>query len=97
MNYRERKVVALAGPAVKESARKYYRVPLGASLEGALADNFEGEEIRLINGNIMWGDQVKLDTCGHFYGSEYFAIEEDRSPSAWLDDARSYVSIARIE
>ena len=28
------KVVALAGPAVKESARKYYRVPLGASLEG---------------------------------------------------------------
>ena len=73
------KVVALAGPAVKESARKYYRVPLGASLEGALADNFEGEEIRLINGNIMWGDQVKLDTCAHFYGSEYFAIEEDRS------------------
>ena len=73
------KVVALAGPAVKESARKYYRVPLGASLDGALAENFEGEEIRLINGNIMWGDQVKLDTCAHFYGSEYFAIEEDRS------------------
>ena len=73
------KVVALAGPAVKESARKYYRVPLGASLDGALAENFEGEEIRLINGNVMWGDQVKLDTCAHFYGSEYFAIEEDRS------------------
>lgn len=73
------KVIALAGPAVKESARKYYRVPFGASLNGVLADNLEGEEIRLINGNIMWGKQANLDTCAHFYGSEYFAIEEDRS------------------
>ena len=62
------KVFALAGPAVKESARKYYRVPLGASLDGALAENFEGEEIRLINGNIMWGDKLSLILVHIFMG-----------------------------
>ncbi len=73
------KVIALAGPAVKESARKYYRVPVGASLESLLSDALEGDETRLVNGNIMWGEKVAADTCAHFYGSEYFALEEDRS------------------
>ncbi len=73
------KVVSLSGPAVKESARRYYRVPFGASLEALLNDALEGEDIRLINGHILWGEKVKHDTCVHFYGSEYFALEECRS------------------
>ena len=73
------KVVALAGPAVKESHRKYYRIPFGASLEGLFAEALQGDEVRIINGHIMWGDKVDATTCGHFYGSEYFALEEDRS------------------
>ena len=35
------KVVALAGPAVKESHRKYYRIPFGASLEVYLLKPFK--------------------------------------------------------
>ena len=30
-------------------------------------------------GNLMYGNKVSLKTCVHFYGSEYFALEEDRS------------------
>ena len=73
------KVVALAGPAVKEAYRKYYRIPFGASLEPLFSEALQGEEVRIINGHIMWGDQVSANACAHFYGSEYFALEEDRS------------------
>ena len=75
----ETKVIALAGTAVKEEFRQYYKVQCGASLQPLLEKALEGEEIRLINGNILWGDKLKTDTCVPYYGSELFAIEEDRS------------------
>ncbi|MDZ8120487.1 Na(+)-translocating NADH-quinone reductase subunit A [Pontiella agarivorans] len=73
------KIIALAGPAVKEEFRKYYKVEIAASLESLLNKAIEGDEVRLINGNILWGDKLKADTCVPFYGSEIFALEEDRS------------------
>jgi Na+-transporting NADH:ubiquinone oxidoreductase subunit A len=74
------KVIALAGPSVKEEFRKYYRVQLGASLAGLLGKAIEGDhEVRVISGNIFWGDKVKSDTCVRYYGSELFVLEEDRS------------------
>ncbi len=73
------KVVALGGPAVKEESRKHYRVPVGASLETLFGKSLEGEEVRVISGNVLWGDQVEPDTCVRYYGSEFFALEEDRS------------------
>ncbi|MDF7799176.1 Na(+)-translocating NADH-quinone reductase subunit A [Pontiellaceae bacterium B1224] len=73
------KIIALAGPAVKEEFRKYYKVETGASLEPLLSKALEGEEVRVINGNILWGDKVPSDTCVPYYGSELFALEEDRS------------------
>ncbi len=73
------KVIALAGPAVKEECRKYYKVQIGASLEPLLEKAVDGDEVRIINGNILWGDKLKTDTCVPFYGSEIFILEEDRS------------------
>lgn len=73
------KVIALAGPAVKEEFRKYYKVELGVSLEPLLSKAIEGEEVRVVNGNILWGDKLNSDTCVPFYGSELFILEEDRS------------------
>lgn len=73
------KVVALAGPAVKDGYRKHYRVELGASLAPLFEQALEGEEVRVISGNVLWGDQVAADTCVRYYGSEYFVLEEDRS------------------
>jgi Na+-transporting NADH:ubiquinone oxidoreductase subunit A len=74
------KVVALAGPAVKEEFRKYYRVPLGASLEALFSKAFEADtEVRIISGNILWGDAVPANSGVRYYGSEFFVLEEDRS------------------
>ncbi|VGO17958.1 Na(+)-translocating NADH-quinone reductase subunit A [Pontiella sulfatireligans] len=73
------KVVALGGPAVKEEFRKHYRVPVGSSLKPLFEKALEGEEVRVIQGNVLWGDIVKSDTCIRYYGSEFFVLEEDRS------------------
>jgi Na+-transporting NADH:ubiquinone oxidoreductase subunit A len=73
------KILALSGPAVKEEYRQYYKVQIGASLEPLLSKSLEGEEVRVINGNVLWGDKIPADTCVPFYGSELFALEEDRS------------------
>ncbi len=73
------KTIALAGPAVKDEARKYYRVQVGANLKSLFEQALEDGEIRIINGNVLWGDKVKADTCACYYGSEFFALEEDRS------------------
>ncbi len=74
------KVIALSGPAVNETFRKYYRVPLGASLQPLFEKALESTpEVRIISGNILWGDQVKADSSVRYYGSEFFVLEEDRS------------------
>ena len=73
------KIIALAGPAIKEEFRQYYKVEIGASLEPLLSKSLEGDEVRVINGNILWGDKISSDTSAPYYGSEIFALEEDRS------------------
>jgi Na+-transporting NADH:ubiquinone oxidoreductase subunit A len=74
------KVIALAGPAVKEEYRKYYRVALGASLQPLFEKALEADqELRIVSGNILWGDAVKNNSGVRYYGSEYFVLEEDRS------------------
>ncbi len=74
------KVVALAGPAVKEEFRKYYRVPLGANLQPLFEKAIDSRiEVRIINGNILWGDSISANSGVRYYGSEFFVLEEDRS------------------
>jgi len=73
------KIVALGGPAVKAEARKHYRVQLGASLKPLFDKALEDGEVRIVSGNVLWGDKVKSDSCVRYYGSEFFALEEDRS------------------
>lgn len=74
------KVIALGGPSVKEECRKHYRVQLGASLQSLFEKTLEtGMEVRIIAGNILYGDIVKADSGVRYYGSEFFVLEEDRS------------------
>jgi len=74
------KIIAIGGPAVREASRKHYRVALGASLTPLFAKVLEtDQELRVISGNILWGDTVKSDTSVRYYGSEFFVLEEDRS------------------
>lgn len=73
------KVIALGGPAVKENFRKHYRVQIGANLQPLFEQALEGDDVRIISGNVLWGDKVKADSFVRYYGSEFFALEEDRS------------------
>ena len=73
------KIIALGGPDVKDEFRRHYKVQLGANLQPLFEQAIEGSEVRVIAGNILWGDKVKSDSCVRYYGSEYFALEEDRS------------------
>ncbi len=73
------KVIALGGPAVKPEFRKHYQVPLGASLAPLFEKALGDEEVRVIAGNVLWGDQVATDSAARYYGAEFFALAEDRS------------------
>lgn len=74
------KVIALGGPEVKESHRKHYRVPLGASLQPLFEQALEtGKELRIVAGTALWGQTVNINSGLRYYGSEYFVLEEDRS------------------
>jgi Na+-transporting NADH:ubiquinone oxidoreductase subunit A len=73
------KVIALGGPSIKQEFRQHYRVQLGASLEPLFKKVLEDGEARLVAGNVLWGESVKSNSFVRFYGSEYFALEEDRS------------------
>jgi len=74
------KVIALGGPGVKEPACKHYRVALGADLQPLFDRSLvDGKELRIISGNLLWGDIIQADSGLRFYGSEYFVLEEDRS------------------
>ena len=74
------KVIALGGPSIKDGYRKHYRVAIGSNLQPLFDDAIEeGAEVRLIAGTVLWGEQVKPASCVRYYGSEYFALEEDRT------------------
>jgi len=73
------KIIAVAGPAVKEAGRQYYKVELGATLAPLFDKVIESDEARIVAGNILWGNKVAADTALHYYGSEYFVLDEDRS------------------
>jgi Na+-transporting NADH:ubiquinone oxidoreductase subunit A len=73
------KVVAIGGPAIKPEFRKHYRVQVGGTLQPLFEKAIEGNEVRVISGNVLCGDIVKPDTSARYYGSEFFVLEEDRS------------------
>ncbi len=59
--YPHTKCMALGGPGVKEEARAHYRVPIGTPLSALLDDRVAEGEQRLINGDILSGQQVMAD------------------------------------
>ena len=73
------KIIALGGPAIKEAYRKHYRLEPGANLQSLFEQATEGPETRIINGNVLAGERIQFNSGLHYYGSEYFALKEDRS------------------
>ena len=89
-------MVALAGPGFKEAARKYYRVPFGASLEKLFEDNLDGDEVRLINGNVMWGNEVTHKTVLIIMVQNILLLKKIDRGIYWDGQCLVYVNTALI-
>ncbi len=79
------RTLALAGNAVEESARKYYRTKIGAEVKSILGDhNTDG--VRIISGDVLTGQAIQADNYINYYANELTLIPEgnDYRMFGWL-------------
>jgi Na+-transporting NADH:ubiquinone oxidoreductase subunit A len=72
------RIISLAGPGVKEGARKHYRVRVGSPLKDVLGDKLLDGEQRIIGGDVLAGSATTLDGSVRFFDDGYTVIPEDR-------------------
>lgn len=68
------KTIAVTGSEIKTSA--YYKTWQGVSLTNILADNIEGDNVRVISGNVLTGTTVDADGFLGFYDNQVTVIPE---------------------
>lgn len=74
--YDASRIVALTGSEVKKP--RYYRTHIGASMAPLLKDNLQGEEVRVISGNVLTGKKIEEDGYLGFYDSQLTVIPEGK-------------------
>lgn len=96
-NVPEHRVIALGGPGVKSEARKYYRVPLGSSLKTLLRDKLAGDDVRILNGDVLSGTILNPDGGLPSCCSGITVLPEvsERSFLGWLDPGFSFFSFSK--
>ena len=72
--YNVSKIVALAGPQVKDP--QYYNIISGMSVSHLLENNIIGNNNRVISGNVLTGDKIENDGNIGFYDTTISVIEE---------------------
>ena len=95
------KVIALGGPGVDDSARKHYRVRIGAPLKDFLEGKLAAGEQRIVSGDALSGTEIPVDGFLRFLDSSLTVLPEDRSRHfmGWLapglnlfSDSRTFLS-----
>ncbi|MFH2096428.1 MAG: NADH:ubiquinone reductase (Na(+)-transporting) subunit A, partial [Bacteroidota bacterium] len=76
--YDAQKIVALAGPGVKEP--QYYRTMTGACIEDMVSGNVIDEELRYISGNPLTGSRIAKKGFLGFYHYQVSVLEEGIKP-----------------
>ena len=71
--YDVHRTIAVAGPAVKNPS--YVEVPAGVCMKD-LAAYFEGEEVRIVSGDVLSGEAVGPDGFLGFYHDQVSALKE---------------------
>jgi Na+-transporting NADH:ubiquinone oxidoreductase subunit A len=91
------RVVALAGPGIREGERRYYRVRQGGSLQKLLQGRTRDAALRAIGGDVFSGRQVDLNGHLHYYDSAITLIEEggERLFLGWLLPGAGRFSLSR--
>jgi Na+-transporting NADH:ubiquinone oxidoreductase subunit A len=68
------RLVALTGETAKN--RKYYRTLIGASIKSIVGSNVEGDNNRIISGNVLTGSKVSMDDYLGYFHSQVTVIPE---------------------
>ena len=69
------RVISVSGSGIK--APKYYKTKIGAEVSTfAYSAGVEGDNVRMISGNVLTGDQVNADGHLGYYHNEFTAIPE---------------------
>lgn len=68
------RIIAYTGSEAKN--RKYYRTIIGADLSGLIKDNLEQENVRVISGNALTGENVGKTGYLGFYHSQVTVLPE---------------------
>jgi Na+-transporting NADH:ubiquinone oxidoreductase subunit A len=90
--------ISFAGPGVKPKMRKHYRIIRGGWLESAFPAGLIDGEKRLLNGDILMGDKILLQSGLRFFGSGITVISEERKREflGWLKPGLNVFSSSRL-
>lgn len=89
-----KRIITLAGPGVLESARKYYQVQSGQSLECLLKGRSTTGETRIVRGDIFSGSKVAASEYLHSDDQALTVLMEDRERHllGWMAPGFSFFS-----
>lgn len=92
------KVIALTGSEIKNP--KYIKTIIGTSVKNILKDAIEGDNYRVISGNILTGDKITEDGYLGYYHSQITVIPEGNEPmlsftKGWLGPGFNKFSVNR--
>ena len=87
------RVVALVGPSVKQA--KYYRAIQGASVASIINGNVDGDNNRIISGNILTGTNVGADGNLGFYHKEVTVITEGNHAKFFITEGWAGPGLAK--
>ncbi len=73
------RVISAAGPGLPESARKYYRVHIGGSLDGVLGGTDGSEPLRVVSGDALSGTRIPQDRHHRLSDAGLTVLKEDDS------------------
>lgn len=72
--YDTTKMIALTGSEAKN--RKYFKTIIGADLASFVTNNYEGDNVRIINGNVLTGSKSSTSENLSFYANQITIIPE---------------------
>lgn len=92
------KVIALTGSEVK--APKYIKTIIGSSVKNILSDAIEGDNVRIISGNVLTGDKISNDDALGYYHSQITVIPEGNEAKfaftkGWMEPGFNKFSVSR--
>lgn len=93
--YDASRCIALAGACVKKP--RYYKTMIGTSLSGILDGNLDGDNLRIISGNVLTGSQTSAKGYLGFYSDQVTVVPEGDSHQffGWIAPNFDKFSVSR--